>query len=484
MRRKLLFLAPAAIAAFMCGCATPAAVKSPLTVELYDMRPRPQAAAPVAPVETPKVMPGTGAVGTADASAIVEVSIAIGASLPASDRTAPALGLPQIPGASAVVEVVDRTSGQKPMPRGVLRLAIPDVPAASTQKPPAKPPSSPAISQPAAAPRPAASSAPPPAEKSSAASENSRVREIYARHGDEVQIGLEGKAFIFLGFPESPAQAGGMSFKGKETKDSKSYFTFKALRIGTYDLGFLQQDNTTGKSVRETVRVSVVGDAEFTAAIGSATSAPASAMAPASLFNPGAAGDYLHAERLATLGERHAALEEFLKGYTDGNGYLNDRIASLYLAGGDLDAAEKYFAKNLVMTGRWAESGVLGMVRVALVRGDARGLLAQLKPFLAIQELSIEGELIHAARLEQRTGATGVGLELLSEYVKRYPDGRFRDEADWIAGQLYEAESPMRDIVRARDIYRGLLRAYPESSFAERARERVRYIEEHFITVR
>jgi TolA-binding protein len=77
-----------------------------------------------------------------------------------------------------------------------------------------------------------------------------------------------------------------------------------------------------------------------------------------------------------------------------------------------------------------------------------------------------------------------VGLELLSEYVKRYPDGRFRDEADWIAGQLYEAESPMRDIVRARDIYRGLLRAYPESSFAERARERVRYIEEHFITVR
>jgi tetratricopeptide (TPR) repeat protein len=303
------------------------------------------------------------------------------------------------------------------------------------------------------------------------------VREIYARLGDEVQIGLEGKGFLFLGFPDKPSLAEGIGFKGKETRDSRSIFTFRAAKLGTYDLGFLQQDNAAGKSQRETVRVHVVSDGDFAAAI--------SGQAPAAVaLSAGVQGDHAHAERLAGLGERQAALEEFLKGYAEGNWYLNDRIGSLYLDGGDLDAAEKYFAKNVGSPGRAGEAGVLGMVRIALARNDAKGFLAQLKPFLAVQELSIEAELIQAAGLEQRAGAVGVGLELLAEYVRRYPAGRFRDEADWISGQLLELESPWRDITRAREIYRELLRRYPESAFADSARERVRYIEEHFITVR
>ena len=93
------------------------------------------------------------------------------------------------------------------------------------------------------------------------------MREIFARQGDELQVGLEGRSFLFLGFPDAPAQRDGMSFKGKETKENKSYFTFKALKLGDYDLDFLQQDNSTGRSVRETVRVHVVPEAEFAAAI-------------------------------------------------------------------------------------------------------------------------------------------------------------------------------------------------------------------------
>ena len=56
--------------------------------------------------------------------------------------------------------------------------------------------------------------------------------------------------------------------------------------------------------------------------------------------------------------------------------------------------------------------------------------------------------------------------------------------SEWLSGQLYEAESPLRDIAKARDVYRNLLAAWPESGFADRARGRVRYIEEHFFTVR
>jgi hypothetical protein len=319
------------------------------------------------------------------------------------------------------------------------------------------------------------------------------VREIFARQGDELQIGLEGRAFLFLGFPDSPSQKDGMTFKGKETKANKSYFTFKAMKLGDYDLDFLQQDNSTGRSARETVRVHVVPEAEFAAAVGGTTAAGGAAAVaqggagstgggPGSV--PGAKGDYVYAEKLSGLGAREAALEEFLKGYEDGNGYLNDRIASLYFAGGDLDAAEKYWSRNLGMSGRAGEQGTLGVIRVALARDDQKAFMAYLKPFLAIRELSVEDALIQAVRLQQRAGVPGVGLDLAAEYAGRYPQGLFRDEAEWLAGQLYEAESPLRDIARARSLYRGLLSTWPESAFAEKARERVRYIEEHFITVR
>lgn len=492
MRRMFLVFPLAAMAAALSGCVSPATVKSPLTVELFDMRARPTTAPVSAALEAPAVAIGTGTMGSSPAA---EVSITRAPQGVSEGFAVPALSLPQAPGDSSVVEVAVRSAGQKSAMGGLPRLAVPEAPSGPAQKSLAKSATgaaSPQAAPASSAPHPSAATASTPqgasapavqtaVKKTPTVAESSRVREIYARQGDELQIGLEGKGFIFLGFPDASTQAPGVSFKGKETRDGKSFFTFKALRFGTYELGFLQQDNSTGRSNRETVRVHVVAEAEFAAAIGSGGAAQESA---GLVKAPGVTGDYAHAEKLAGLGAREAALEEFLKGYAEGNGYLNDRIATLYFVGGDLDAAEKYYAKNLLLPGRPSETGVLGMVRVALVRGDARSLLSHLKPFLAIQELSIEGELIQAARLEQRTGGTGVGLELLSEYVKRYPDGRWRDEAAWIAGQLYEADSPMRDIARARDIYRGLLQSYPESPFAARARDRVRYIEEHFFTVR
>ena len=66
-----------------------------------------------------------------------------------------------------------------------------------------------------------------------------RLREIYARQGDELQVGLDGLGFLFLGFPDRSPLADGMSFKGKEIRSGKTWFTFQALKLGTYDLDFL-----------------------------------------------------------------------------------------------------------------------------------------------------------------------------------------------------------------------------------------------------
>ncbi len=330
------------------------------------------------------------------------------------------------------------------------------------------------------APPPAAGakSAPAPAGSSPAAAApegSSRVREIFARTGDELEIGLEGEGFMFLGFPGG-TPFDGMIFKAKEVRDRKSYFKFKASRLGVYELAFLQQDNTSGRSVRETVRVRVVSDADFTAAVERA--APAE---PPTALDP---GDPEYAEKLASLGKYDAALIEYLKGYREGDGKLNDRIASLYLLSGSLDAAEKYYRKNLIPAGPYSESAIVGLVGIAVQRGDSGAFLSLLKPFLAIRDLNIEEQLLRASRFLKERGEIGLGLELVEQCGQRYPDGALRDEALFLQASLLEEQSPRRDIQKARDLYREVLQRFPESPFAAPARDRVRYIEQHFYLIR
>ena len=506
MRRMSLRLPLAAFVAVLWSCATTGGEKAVLSVELYEMR----TYAPTAParlfLEAPRLAEAAETIGAPQGAGSMEEPVASDAP-PAKTAPQPLpLRLPPLsrpetsPQKAVPLEIADTTTRRGGLSAAVPRLAIPEAPILPASKGKPAGAASPAGAvAPAAAPQKLAQVSPTVAAASSsaastvmqvpAAETSSRIREIYARQGDELQVGLEGQGFLFLGFGNQPRQSDGMSFKGKETRDKKSYFSFKALRFGIYDLGFLQQDNATGKSISETVRVHVVPESEFTAAVdgglapSSAAAAGGPGISPAAL-GAAAGGDYQYAEKLVSLGAREAALAEFLKGYAEGNGYLNDRIASLYVAGGDLDAAEKYYAKNLALSGGSTESGVLGMVRIALARDDARGLLSYLQPFLAIEELSIEEQLIQAARLELRTGGTGVGLEFLAQYAKRYPEGKWRDEASWLTGQLYEANSPLRDIAKARESYRELLRVFPESAFANMARERVRYINEHFFIIR
>ncbi len=506
MRRMSPRLPLAAFVAIAAGCVTTGGEKPVLSVELFDMR----TSAPAAPVhlvlEPPRLAIAAATIGEARGAGRLEEPVVSDAS-PVWVAPQPlALPLPALPGPgtfsqkTVAVEIADTTAWKGSSAAAAATLAVPEAPVLPTSKAKPAAAASPGASAPklaqaspaaTAATASAATTSPgmqAPATQAPAAETSSRIRQIYARQGDELQVGLEGQGYLFLGFGNQPGQSDGMSFKGKETRDKKSYFTFKALKFGTYDLGFLQQDNATGKSVRETVRVHVVPEAEFTAAVegGLPPNDAAGAGQGSAPAGQGSApvGDYQYAEKLVSLGAREAALSEFLKGYAEGNGYLNDRIGSLYFAGGDLDAAEKYYAKNLALTGAAAESGILGLVRIALARDDARGLLSYLKQFLAIQQLSIEEPLMQSARLELRTGGTGVGLEFLAEYEKRYPQGIWMDEVRWLAGQLYEASSPQRDIWKARESYRELLRAFPESAFANAARERIRYLDEHFFTIR
>ncbi|HVP18794.1 MAG TPA: outer membrane protein assembly factor BamD [Spirochaetia bacterium] len=288
-----------------------------------------------------------------------------------------------------------------------------------------------------------------------------------------MQIGLGGEGFLFLGFPD--LNPDGMSFKGKETRDGKTWFSFKALKLGTYDLDFLRQDNSTGTSSKETVRVHVVSEADFSAHMVQGQDRPAESTET---------GDPAFAEKLSSVGQDDAALAELLKGYRDGNPDLNDRIARLYLRTGAYDAAGRYFSKNLAQQGRLGESAVLGLAHIAMAQKDQAELLFLLKRLLAVRDPGLEEELISAVRFEKERQEVGMGIDLASEYLVRYPDGKWIDEADYLLGQLLEGDSRFRDIKRARTTYNDILVRFPESSFAHDARERIGYIDRHFFQVR
>jgi tetratricopeptide (TPR) repeat protein len=304
-----------------------------------------------------------------------------------------------------------------------------------------------------------------------------RVREIYARVSDEVEIGLEGEGYVFLGFPDK-TQANGMSFKSKEARSGKTYFKFKAFSHGTYDLSFQRQDNATGKIVKEAVRIHVVSDADFETAVDLQSSLPARDAAQPET------PDTAYADSLVLLGKYDAAIAEYMKGYRETDVFINDRVASVYVRRGDFEAAEKYYKRNLSPAGSFTERAVLGLVRIALARHDETALLSYLKPLLAIKDLDIEDYLIQAAVFQKERGDVGVGLTLMTEYMNRYPKGDRWDEAYFLLAQFLEADSPYRDIAKAREIYAMILGVFPESKFSGPSRDRLRYIEQHFYYVR
>ncbi|MGA2765702.1 MAG: outer membrane protein assembly factor BamD [Spirochaetia bacterium] len=302
-----------------------------------------------------------------------------------------------------------------------------------------------------------------------------KLREIYARVGDDLQIGLDGSGFLFLGFPDRSPEGDGMSFKGKETRDAKTWFSFKAVKLGTYDLDFLKQDNATGSSSKETVRVHVVSDSDFQAAV-------AQSQGPAQVSTE--PGDPAFAAKLSSLGQYDAAIAELLKGYREGNPELNDQIARLYYRTGSYDAAAKYFTKNLAEQGRLGESAVLGLARVAIAQNDQPELLSLLKRLLSVKDQGLEETLVAAVRFEREKQEVGLGIDLATEYLSRYPDGKWRDEADYLLARLLEADSQFRDIARARGTYKEILDRFPESAFAADAKRRIEYIDRHFFQVR
>jgi hypothetical protein len=94
--------------------------------------------------------------------------------------------------------------------------------------------------------------------------------------------------------------------------------------------------------------------------------------------------------------------------------------------------------------------------------------------------LSPEG-FMQKAKEEFDAGRIAVAIYVLDQFFMRYPMGS--DEALWLLGQYYEANSPSRNILAPLDCYRRLVQEYPQSGRCEAARRRIAYLQRYYINI-
>jgi outer membrane protein assembly factor BamD (BamD/ComL family) len=88
---------------------------------------------------------------------------------------------------------------------------------------------------------------------------------------------------------------------------------------------------------------------------------------------------------------------------------------------------------------------------------------------------------LRTAQEEFNAGRVAGAIAALDQFRDRFPAGS--DEAWWLYGQFYEANSPSRDIRAALDYYRRLVREYPQSRRYTDARRRIAYLERYYINI-
>lgn len=301
-----------------------------------------------------------------------------------------------------------------------------------------------------------------------------RIRDMWARRGDRVEISFGNRGWVFLGLRDS-RELKGLIFLGSKELGGKVIFHFRSEDYGVYLLEFQLQDNRTATVKNESVRLSVVTLEEFDSRLASAA---------IEMPDKGEGERFLLAEKLYGLGQYEAALKEYISGYREGLPLVNDRIASIYLQSGEYQAAAKFYEKNRLSGGELGEKAVIGLVRSYRALEDSIKLLGLLDKFLGLEYLSIEEDLMHLIHYEIEHGEPTLTYELLTEYVSGFPRGVFLDEVYFLFGQLFEGESPYRDLERSKEYYLRVYEEFPISGFSEEARERVKYLERYFFYIR
>jgi tetratricopeptide (TPR) repeat protein len=354
-----------------------------------------------------------------------------------------------------------------------------------------------AVSPAAAAPRAGAKTISPPESPSRTphpepASRQSKAertdRELVARKGDPIAIDLEGSGWIYTGLRSGgvsdTGDEPGVDFISRRNSSNRTSFNFKARDYGDYELTFQYQDHRQAVLRSQVVHLQVVPEQDFEAAVQRQQPAWSAGPERATVgFQPVPGPPIRSADTLFDLGEYELALIEYKRNMRSGDPYLNDRLAECYERTGEHLAAVKYYRENLGLEGEYGDRAAVGLVRSSIATEDSRLLLEVLPSLFSLESVPISAELLEVARFQTEQRRFPVAIQALEQYVSRYPDGRHLDEVYYRLAQIYEVDSPYRDLESARHYYSLLYGLFPESLYADPAADRLNYLDRHFFLV-
>jgi hypothetical protein len=261
-------------------------------------------------------------------------------------------------------------------------------------------------------------------------------REIRAVSGQLVEVPFWGSGWVFLG--EANA-ARGLSYDSRRLDDDGQTFVFRAAAPGEYFLKFNKQDYVSNYYANDTVKVTV---GENVTGIplslnGARVSAPRWApkhddKAAAAPPRPEAAGQNSAA----------APPPEAASAPPDGGAGLAAR--DVEEAGGETPGTAAGPPDAVI--GEPAPD-YLAQARGAFDAGNFAGAISALDLF-------------------------------------RYSSPALDDEAWWLYGQSFEANSPARDIKAALDSYQHITREFPQSPRYDTARSRIAYLNKFYFNIR
>ncbi|OHD76166.1 MAG: hypothetical protein A2V99_17785 [Spirochaetes bacterium RBG_16_67_19] len=294
-------------------------------------------------------------------------------------------------------------------------------------------------------------------------------------------IDLEGRGWLLL-----PGDRRGVSFLGSQSGPQRISFSFKALELGEYELAFQLQDNARGAATGEVVRLKVLRDEQFREMLaakegqGAVQGAGQGGGPPPEVADP---ARLLKAERLFAGGYYDLALPEYLAIYREADPLLNDRLAAIYLQKGEAAAAAKFYDRNLASAPPFGRNAIVGLVRAGLAMASPELVLQHLPALLELPPEETRAELLGVARFAASQGRHELALDILTQYLRRFPRGVGLDAAYFQLARLYELESPLRDVRLAREYYRKVYEEFPESEHAGEARRRILYLDRYFFHV-
>jgi hypothetical protein len=264
-----------------------------------------------------------------------------------------------------------------------------------------------------------------------------------------LEIPFRGNGWIFLG---ELASRRGIAYNSRRNDPEGMSFIFHVEQAGTFVLRFFREDFTRGYILNDHVQV-IAGEA------------PAAATG---WFNPQTDRGRIVAEpRWPSATEEALRLREL-----DGTG-------TQPLPPQQQETLET--VRPIPETVPPSTAEILPPVDAAIIPPEIADTTTLPEAVIERQETIPPEMLLQRAREAFDAGNVTAAITLLDQYMLHYPGGS--DEAFWLYGQFYEANSPSRNILLSLSYYRRLVDEYPQSSHLTDARRRIAHIERFFIHI-